>query len=570
MMRRRTAWVLGLVLAATLGVLLVWPLWVVVRGGVWADGRLTGRYLAGVLTNPIYAEGLLNSLAIAAGTTLLALLLALPLAWIANRYAFPGKRVCTALVLVPMILPPFVGAIGVQQILGQYGSLNALLDCGPIDWLGRARYAGVIALQALGLYPILYLNLAAALANIDPAMEEASANLGGRTWVTFRRITLPLAAPGVFAGCTLVFIWSFTELGTPLMLNYTRCAPVQVYDALKEIGSSAFPYALVLVMLLISVSLYAVMRLVFGRRAYAMQSRASVAATARPVRGWRAAVRIAPFAAVIGLALLPHAAVVLTSFSDSGGWYRTVLPAGWTTGHYIEALGHEMTVSSIRNSLGFSAVAVVVNAVVGIALAWVIVRSDLRWRGALDALAMLPLAVPGLVMAFGYLAISSQLSNVAGWRESAFWMQLVDVRTNPTLFLVIAYAVRRLPYMVRAAVAGLQQTSVTLEEAAANLGARPMAVIRRVTTPLISANLIAGALLAFAFSMLEVSDSLMLAQRADFMPITKTIYELFQLIGTGRFVAAALGVWAMVFLAVTLIGCSLILGRRMGALFRAG
>jgi iron(III) transport system permease protein len=150
------------------------------------------------------------------------------------------------------------------------------------------------------------------------------------------------------------------------------------------------------------------------------------------------------------------------------------------------------------------------------------------------------------------------------------WMQLVDVRTNPTLFLVIAYAVRRLPYMVRAAVAGLQQTSVTLEEAAANMGARPLTVVRRITTPLISANLVAGALLAFAFSMLEVSDSLMLAQRADFMPITKTIYELFQLIGTGRFVAAALGVWAMVFLAVTLIGCSVILGRRLGVLFRAG
>jgi iron(III) transport system permease protein len=149
------------------------------------------------------------------------------------------------------------------------------------------------------------------------------------------------------------------------------------------------------------------------------------------------------------------------------------------------------------------------------------------------------------------------------------WLSLVDVRTNPTLFLVIAYAVRRLPYMVRAAVAGLQQTSVTLEEAAANLGARPLMVVRRVTAPLIAANLIAGALLAFSFSMLEVSDSLMLAQRADFYPITKTIYELFQLIGTGRFVAAALGVWAMVFLAVTLVGASILLGRKLGALFKA-
>jgi iron(III) transport system permease protein len=278
---------------------------------------------------------------------------------------------------------------------------------------------------------------------------------------------------------------------------------------------------------------------------------------------------VLPFAVVILMALLPHIGVVLTSVSESGGWYQTVLPQAFTSQHYAEALSHEVTVSSIRNSLGFSALAVVVNVLLGVTLAFLIVRSNLPWRGALDALSMLPLAVPGLVMAFGYLAISSQLSNLAGWRENPLWLSLVDVRTNPTLFLVIAYAVRRLPYMVRAAVAGLQQTSVALEEAAANLGARPLTVVRRVTAPLIAANLIAGALLAFSFSMLEVSDSIMLAQRADFYPITKTIYELFQLIGTGRFVAAALGVWAMAFLAVTLVGASILLGRKLGALFRA-
>jgi ABC-type Fe3+ transport system permease subunit len=145
----------------------------------------------------------------------------------------------------------------------------------------------------------------------------------------------------------------------------------------------------------------------------------------------------------------------------------------------------------------------------------------------------------------------------------------LDVRENPVVFLVIAYAVRRLPYMVRAAVAGLQQTSVTLEEAAANLGANGFTVLRRVTTPLIAANLIAGVLLTFSFSMLEVSDSLLLAQKMDYFPITKTIFELFQLVGVGRFLAAALGVWAMVFLGVTIVGASLLLGKKMGALFRA-
>jgi len=171
-------------------------------------------------------------------------------------------------------------------------------------------------------------------------------------------------------------------------------------------------------------------------------------------------------------------------------------------------------------------------------------------------------------MAFGYLACSSELSQTLFVKNHPSFKMLVDVQTNPMLFLVIAYSIRRLPYMVRSAVAGLQQTSVTLEEAASNLGASPMLTIRRITVPLILANLIAGAMLAFAFSMLEVSDSLMLAQRQDFYPITKTIYELFQLIGTGKYVASALGVWAMAFLAVTILGSSIILGKKLGAIFR--
>ena len=181
---------------------------------------------------------------------------------------------------------------------------------------------------------------------------------------------------------------------------------------------------------------------------------------------------------------------------------------------------------------------------------------------------MLPLAVPGLVMAFGYLSMSAFLSHQDFVKNNPTLLALFDVRTNPTLFLIIAYSIRRLPYMVRSAISGLQQTSVTLEEAAANLGATPLQTLRRVTAPLISANLIAGAMLAFAFSMLEVSDGLLLAQREDFYPITKTIFELFQMIGTGQYVASALGVWAMLFLAVTLVACSLLLGKKMGALFR--
>ena len=569
MLSNRTAWFLFGLLASVFAGLFAWPVLTVVSGGFYVNGQWTARYLLGVFRNPIYAEGLFNSFRIALTATALASALAIPLAWLAHTFAFRGQRLFSALLLVPMVLPPFVGAIGIMQVLGPYGALNALLGCGPIDWLNQARFWGVVALQALSFYPIVYLNVAAALANIDPALDEAAQNLGCNGWKRFVRITLPLLTPGLFAGCTLVFIACFTELGTPLIMNYTRCAPVQVYDEIKEISASPFPFALVTVVLCASVALYALSRVAFGGRAYAMQAKATSLRTPKEAKGLAGLLVVLPFLVVSALALTPHMGVLLTSFSAPGAWYHTILPARLTFANYSEALGHSMTIDAIRNSLSFSALAVCFDLVVGVAIAWVVVRSRIRARNLLDALAMVPLAVPGLVMAFGFVSISGSLAATSLVKASPALTALFDIQTNPTLFLVIAYSVRRLPYMVRAAVAGLQQTSVSLEEAGANLGASPFTALRRITLPLILANLIAGGLLAFAFSMLEVSDSLMLAQKMTFYPITKTIFELFQLVGIGRYLAAALGVWAMLFLTVTIAGSSLLLGKKLGALFRA-
>src|SRR5204862_6875076 len=125
-----------------------------------------------------------------------------------------------------------------------------------VDWFGRARIAGIVLIEALSLYPILFLNCSASLANLDPAMEQAAANLGASRSRIFRKITLPLMRPGLFAGGTIVLIWSFTELGTPLMFDYYEVTPVQVFHRLTQIEGSPLPYALVVVMLLASIALY--------------------------------------------------------------------------------------------------------------------------------------------------------------------------------------------------------------------------------------------------------------------------------------------------------------------------
>lgn len=566
-------------------VFLVWPIVLTVwRGFVSPDGGLTLRYVLGVFADPVLRDGLVNSLRIAAVTTVLCLVVSLPLAVLAARYAFPGKALVTSIVLVPLILPPFVGAIGMRAILGRFGALNALLGT-DIDFMGGAvggRFLGVVLMEVLHLYPILYLNLTAALANLDPALDEAAENLGAPRWQRFFRITLPLILPGVFAGATIVFIWSFTELGTPLMFDYYTVTPVQVFWKLNNIGDSTdpSPYALVVVMLAAALGLYLVGRLLLGGRAYAMQSKASIAATTRTLSGWKGVLAFAAFGGLTLAAVLPHIGVVFSSFSEDGAWYASVLPTHWTLSHYGQALTHPLSATAIRNSLIYAALAMVVCMVLGLAIAYLVVRVRVRGGVVLDALAMLPLAVPGLVMAFGYVAMTlawpfTPLYGVGAdgkaYEVLPALLPMVSVlgqNPNPVPLLIIAYAVRRLPYILRSAAAGLEQTSGQMEEAALNLGASTLTAMRRVVIPLIMANLIAGGILVFSFSMLEVSDSLVLAQKDEHLPITKAIWEFYNRLGDGPYIASAMGVWGMALLTVTLVGASVLMGRRLGAIFR--
>ena len=569
MRHRWPGYLLLLLVLAFFGVFLVWPVWETVRGAFALRGHWTAVYLIAVFRNPVYLEGLSNAGCIAAATTLLVAILAMPLAWISTRFEFRGKSVLSGLVLVPMILPPFVGAIGIRQILGQYGALNSLLRAfgvlgahDSLDWLDGSSIWPVVLIEAFALYPVMYLSAAAALANVDPAMEEAAENLGCVGWRRFRRITLPLIAPGLFAGATIVFIWSFTELGTPLLLGFNRVAPVQIFHGIRDVGMdppNPFPYALTVVMLSAAVLAYVVGRFLFGRGGHGMMARATAVPPPRRLDGRRGLLAAVPFVAVIFIGMLPHLAVLAISLTR--GWYDSVVPEDWTLDHYREALGHGLTVPSIANSMKYASLAMLVDVVFGVIIAYIVVRTRLPGRSLVDALSVMPLAVPGLVMAFGYLAMTQE------GKPLAFLVGDPSL-PDPLVILVIAYAVRRLPYVVRSVVAGMQQTSVALEEAARNLGAGPATTLRRITVPLIAANLVAGAVLAFAFAMLEVSDSLILAQRMDDYPITNAIFLLFQMPGQGPYVACALGVWAMMFLLLALLLASHLLGKRMGAVFR--
>ncbi|MGC8830526.1 MAG: ABC transporter permease [Verrucomicrobiia bacterium] len=558
-----TNYLLLATLAAFFGIFLIYPIGYMLRGAFFSEGNFSLQYFEMLLQSPLQRESLRNSFAIGILTTLITTLIAMPIAHLMVRYDFFGKSIAGGLILVPMIMPPFVGAIGLKQLLAKYGSLNLFLiklgfitPTDPIDWFGEGGFWGIVILQVLSLYPIMFLNLSAAMANIDPTLIEAAKNLGASGWRLFRTITLPLILPGYFAGAIIVFIWAFTDLGTPLIFGYSRVVPVQIFDSVTQIHTNPMGHALVVFVLLLTVILFWLTKTVLGQKRYEMLSRGHTAGMETKATRAQSAFIWLVIGLLVSIALLPHLMVIIQSFSEK--WFFSILPSQWTTEHYSEILKVGPARASISNSLFYSSVSAFCDLILGITIAWLLTRQRIPGSQALDILSMLPLAVPGVVVAFGYLA------------SFDFKISWLNPRENPTLLLIISYSIRRLPYVVRSAYAGFQQTSITLEEASANLGASPLRTLRKITLPLVMANLIAGTILSFAFAMLEVSDGLILAMREQFYPITKMIYQFMGRIEpSAPSVACAMGVVGMVILMASLMLAGKLLGKKLGQLFRA-
>lgn len=546
---------------------LILPVMLSIGSGFFSEGKLSLYWFGRVITNSTLMKELGNGLLLAMTTTALSLLLAVPLAMIRARYLFRGLGLLSIFVLVPLILPPFVGAISMKRLLGQFGVLNlfleniGLIDISknlPPDWLGSG-FIGVVILQSLHLFPILYLNATAALSNLDPAYSQAARNLGASSLSAFFRVTLPLIRPGLFAGGTIVFIWSFTDIGTPSIIGYEHLTPVTIFQELANSEINPRTFSLVFIMLSGSVTLYILGKFLFGHGAVGDSSKATLPTETRSLGPLATCFAWLLFGGIIFLAVLPHIGVTFLALSDH--WVNTALPGSYTMKHLIFVIMNPDSLGSILNSVRYAGLSTGIDMILGSIAAWFIIRSRIYGRTLLDGLCMLPLAVPGLILAAGYVAMTAP----------GTLLESIGPTRNPFIILVIAYSVRRLPFVVRGVSAGLQQVPISMEEAARNLGAsRPMTGLR-ITLPLIAANIIAAGVLTFAFAILEVSDSLILAQTPEYYPVTKQIFHLATSTGSPDATneAAAMGLYGMALLGGTMGLASILLGKRLGTIFRA-
>jgi iron(III) transport system permease protein len=537
-----------------LAVFIAWPLASVLAVAVSSPDGLTLAHLGAFFTRPLFLEALGNTLLAGVVAVVLGSVVALPLAVLIARYDFPGRGLVQTLAVLPLVIPPFVGAVAFQQVLGRSGVVNLLL----LDLFGTSipfmdGLGGVVLVQTLHYFPFILLNTAAALAGIDPASEEAGQTLGAHGWRLFRRITLPLAFPGYVAGALLAFIRVIDDLGTPLMLNYTKLLAPQAYLRVTTVGMSDVDgYVICVVLVVLSLAALVMAKMVLGRSEWASLARGPERMPRRLGRGGTAIAWLIA-GVLLGLALIPHAGIVVLSFAKV--WSFSYLPGRWTLDNYGEILVR--TPYFVWNTLRYAVLAAGVDVVLGGAIAWLLLRGRVRGRHVLDLLATVPLAVPGVVLAIGYLRVfHGHELPVIGQPLTATWA-----------VLVVVYAVRRLPYTVRAAYAALQQLHVSMEESAQSLGATRARTFRRITMPLMTRGLWAGGLIAFVTSAVELSSTILLVPRIELGPLSYGIYVYMQS-ALGRGAGAALGVVAIVLVAAGTVLVNRVSSRGTGAAFR--
>jgi iron(III) transport system permease protein len=512
-----------------------------------ADGSFTLGHFGAFAGISLMREAFFNSLYVAVMSTVWATLIAVPLAYFTVRFRFRGALLIQTLGVLPLIMPPFVGAVALQLIFGRSGTVNLLAQ----EHLGftlpiMEGLGGLVFVQAIHYFPFILMNLTAALRNIDGAMEEAALNLGCRGWRLFARVVFPLALPGFLAGASLVFVKVFDDLATPLLLNVKDMLAPQAYLRVTSIGiADPMGYVISVVLVVASVAAMWLSAVAMRGRDYATTQRGGGGLARRRLSTAENLVAWGVVALILLLVLSPHIGLLLLSFATI--WSFAPLPDAYTTAHYARVFGESSVY--IRNTLIYASLAGAIDVVIGTAIAYLVLRTKLIGRQWLDWTAMAALAIPGLVLGIGYLRCFYGVQLPGGQPLATLW-----------IMIVLALAIRRLPYALRACHAALQQISASLEEAAENLGADKARTLRRIVVPLMTGGILAGFVTSFSTAAVELSATLMLVQSNSDAPLAYGLYVFMQS-AAGRGPGAALGVIAVLLVAICTLAAHLLAER---------
>lgn len=547
--------VLGLGLIwAFLALFLVYPLTRIFYDAFTNDaGQFTLANFQEFFMDRYYLRSLWNSLILGFGVVITTSVIGIAVAFLLIRYEFPFRNLFSFLTLIPIISPPLVGVLGFVFIMGRAGTVNVfLMDyfdvLKPVNFMYGLH--GVLLVETLHLFPMITLNILDALAKVDPSLEEAAESVGARGWRKTWDITLPLTTPGYISGALLVFIWTFADFVTPLVLGVHDLLASQAYlNIVQFVDRRLFRMGIVISALLV---VLAIVFLIAARHYVAIKDYSSLAYSKverRRLPFLKRWLTVACLAALMLLSLIPHVGVTLAAFGK--GWSLTLLPPQYTLA-FFERVSIE-TPKFIINSFLYSGLAVVICILVGVPMAWVLSRTQAPGKDLLDALTTLILAIPGTAIGIAYI------------RAFHFPLPGIGVPlTSMWIILPLVLAVRRLPYTVRGSFASLLLVHTSLEEAASSVGATRMRTFWDVMLPLVWKGILVGSLFSFVTSIQEASATLFLTLGGwEMIPVG--IFTFY--IAGSQNEAAALGFILIVVTTISLFIINRVAGTRMGGMF---
>jgi len=486
---------------AFLGVFFVYPVVSILALGLAPGGQLDIGAALDVLRQPFVLQVAWFTLWQAALSTLLTVLVALPGAYIFARYDFPGRRLISALSIVPFVLPTVVVAAAFLALLGSRSPFGVRLD--------HTIFA-ILAAHVFYNYAVVLRVVGGVWAEIDPRLEDAARVLGASRWQAFRRVTLPLLRPAIASAASIVFLFTFTSFGVILILGGAQFSTleVEIYRETAELLDLRTAAVLSLVqMLALAVLLFAYSR--YQQRNAIESRRLTTRTVARRARTRREkALVVANLVVVAALLGVPLAVLVERSLTGAAGYGLQNFQALFASDQHSALF--VPPIDAIQNSLVFALVATLISAPLGLLAAFAIARRQGRLASGFDALLMLPLGTSAVIIGFGFLVALGNLP--------------IDLRTT-VILIPIAHAVVALPFIVRATVPVLRSVDERLRDAARVLGASPSRVWREIDLPIVRRAALVGAGFAFAVSLGEFGATLFIV-RPDAPTMPVAIYRL--------------------------------------------
>jgi len=528
--------VLLMAIAVSIAIFVVYPLIKVLLASFQVDGAWSFAGYAELAERKLYRSALINSLAVGALVGVIGVAIGFVNAFVLTRLDVPGKTLLHYLTILPIISPPFVSAVSILFLFGFNGLVTRqLLGLEDFSIYG---FHGVVLSQVFTFAPIAYLSLRGVLASLSPTLEDAALNIGATRWQAFWKVSFPLALPGIASAFLVVFIESMADFGNPLVLAgaaFPMLAP-QAYLEITGSFNLSRGATLAIVLLIPSMTAFAIQRYYLSKRQYITVTGKPTASTSKVVSP---AAKWLLYAITLLFALLVtafYAVILVGAFTKVWGFNYAPTVAHFL---YVFDVGFE----SVKDTLIVALVTTPVSGLLGMLVAFLVVRRNFPGRTALEFGSILSFAVPGTVVGIGYIMAFNAPPLVL---------------TGTLAILVACFVFRYVPVGIQSGIAVLRQIDPAIEEAAQNLGATGLTTFRKITLPLIAPAFFSGLVYAFVRAMTAISAAIFLVS-ANWNLMT---VQILNQVGSGRLgVAGAFSVVVIVIVLVAIVIISRLVNR---------